>query len=514
MSKDKNLGTVCSLLNSPAVKKTLQVLWPIERHEFKKFLPVALMMLFTLFNYNVLRSLKDALLIPNIGAEAISFVKSYVVPPMAIIAMLIYAKMTTCMSKEKIYYTCITFFTTFYIVFAFILYPYIHIIHPDPAVIERLSQSHLNLYLFNVDLSHFKWFFRLYGKWTFPLFYVLAELWGSIMLSLLFWQFANDITKTSEAKKFYPMFGFIANFGLILGGTLIKIFSRKSYAITALISMIVVSGLSLMLLYYYINKKVLTDPRYAVTTKKAKKNKPKISFSEGLKIVFSSKYIGLLAILMLSYGFSMNMIEGPWKSKVTELYPDQFDYLNFMGTLQQCTGVATVIIMLVGANILKRIKWCTGAIFTPLMMAITGIPFFIFVVFDDVVNTYIAAWFTLMSPLWLAVMFGLMQNVFSKGTKYAFFDATKEMSYIPLDEELKTKGKAAADVVAARFAKSGGAIVQSTLFIIFPAATFTSITPYLMIIFVIVILIWLVGVKLLSPRYEEALKVYNKENHH
>ena len=67
--------------------------------------------------------------------------------------------------------------------------------------------------------------------------------------------------------------------------------------------------------------------------------------------------------------------------------------------------------------------------------------FFGLILFNDALLPLIAALGT--TPLMLAVVIGAAQNVLSKSAKYSLFDPCKEMAYIPLDAESKTKGKAA-----------------------------------------------------------------------
>lgn len=38
------------------------------------------------------------------------------------------------------------------------------------------------------------------------MFYVMAEMWGSVVASLLFWSFANEVTTVDEAKKYCKLF--------------------------------------------------------------------------------------------------------------------------------------------------------------------------------------------------------------------------------------------------------------------------------------------------------------------
>jgi AAA family ATP:ADP antiporter len=481
------------------LNKFWSLIWPIASHEHGKFLPMCALMFFVLFNYSMLRSIKDGLVVVGIGAEAISFLKLYVVLPAAIIAMLVYSRMCNSMSQQKIFYLISGFFAAFLCVFTFFLYPYVDTIHPSKEAIDAyLSVSHRSLH----------WFIKIGGGWIYAAFYTVAELWGSIMMSLLFWQFANQITKTEEAKRFYSTFGIIGNAGLILAGWVLGI-SMEDEKATALglkfaTSAIIVGVLLTVCTYWYINRYVLTETRYYDPALQiGAQPKLKLSLPESLKLIFSSKYLGLIAMLVISYGISVNLIEGMWKAKVKEFYVTAESYSAFMGRFQMLQGFASIIFMMIGSNILRHVSWGTAALFTPIMLFVSGSAFCAFLFFDNTLALAVSALFGT-TPLVMAVMMGTLQNVLSKATKYSLFDSTKEMSYIPLDAELKTKGKAAVDVIGGRLGKSGGGVIQSTFFIL-AGGSFAEATPYFAAGFALIMLLWVLAIKALHKEYNAKL---------
>ena len=137
--------------------------------------------------------------------------------------------------------------------------------------------------------------------------------------------------------------------------------------------------------------------------------------------------------------------------------------------------------MFVGANIIKVLGWQAGALMTPMMMGLLALPFFGCMIFGGSTDSR--------NPLLIAVYVGLLQNVLSKATKYAIFDPTKEMAYIPLDRDSKTKGKAAIDVLGARLGKSGGALAQQMLVLVF--GNIVRGSPVVAVLFYITIALWL-----------------------
>jgi AAA family ATP:ADP antiporter len=190
-----------------------------------------------------------------------------------------------------------------------------------------------------------------------------------------------------------------------------------------------------------------------------------MSLKESLKYLASSKYVLCLSAIVICYGVCINLLEVTWKAQLKLQYPDPNDYNTFMGYFSMATGLTTLFMMLfIGGNLLRK-SWRMTALLTPLILLITGVSFFSFVIFKDMLAGYIALLGT--TPLWLAVVVGTVQNVLSKASKYSLLDPSKEMVYIPLDPETKVKGKAVIDLVGSRFGKSGGSIIQQVLLLFF-----------------------------------------------
>ncbi|MFZ0565381.1 MAG: NTP/NDP exchange transporter [Chlamydiales bacterium] len=488
--------------------------WPIHAWELKKVLPMLLMFFCISFNYTILRDTKDTLIVtaPKSGAEAIPFIKVWLVVPCAALFMVVFAKLSNRLSKQALFYTITIPFLIFFGLFASMIYPNKDWLHPTTAADSLQS----------VLPQGMAGLVAIFRNWTYALFYVLAELWGSVMLSLMFWGFANEISRVTEAKRFYPLFGIGANIALLCSGPAIICASNIrekvptgvdpwGVSLNFLMGMVVIAGLVIIGVYWWMNRYVLTDSRFydaGMQTSK-KKEKPKMGVKESLVYLAKSPYILCIAVLVISYGVAINIVEVTWKSQLKLQYPDANRYSTFMGGFSTVTGAVTVFMMLfVGGNVIRRFGWGAAALVTPVVLLITGAIFFGLVIFGDHLGGVVAAFAT--TPLMLAVMVGATQNVLSKSCKYSLFDPTKEMAYIPLDQEQKVKGKAAIDVVGARLGKSGGSLLQQGLLVAF--GTIGAITPYLGIILIAIIGGWVIAARglhrqftaLTSPKEEEA----------
>jgi AAA family ATP:ADP antiporter len=96
------------------------------------------------------------------------------------------------MEQKNVFYACTVPFLIFFGIFAWAIYPNTGFLHPHAIVDSIAAMLPAG---FSAPLS-------IIRNWSYAMFYVMAEMWGSVVASLLFWSFANEVTTVDEAKKY------------------------------------------------------------------------------------------------------------------------------------------------------------------------------------------------------------------------------------------------------------------------------------------------------------------------
>jgi AAA family ATP:ADP antiporter len=482
-------------------------LWHVHRYELKKLIPLLVIFFLITFDYNVLRTMKDTLVLngEKSGAEAIPFIKVWAMFPMSILMTFIFTRLSNRFSRDTVIYTMFSAFLLFFFVFAFILYPARDFFHP------HASADSLQAAL----PPGFKGMIAMYRNWLYTAFYVMAELWGNIVLFVLFWGFANQITRLGEAKRFYGILGMASNVSGIFAGEISVSLYRKELdtalpfgatgweqTMIMLIVLILISGIMAMGIFYWLNKYVLTEARYKNVEEVNDAGvivKSKLSMRESFSYLMRSKYLLSLAFIVIAFNIVINLVEVVWKHEVHELYPDPSDYSRYMNHVTSFIAiVATLAALFVSGNAVRKYGWTFTAMLTPIILLITSIGFFGCFLAK---GSYGEVMISLMgvSPLALAVFFGTSQNVASRAAKYSVFDSTKEIAFIPLSSEVKLKGKAAIDGVGARLGKSSGSLIHQSLLL--TLASFTASAPYVAVFLLVITALWMVAVKVMGKQF-------------
>lgn len=476
--------------------------WPVYGAEHKKFLPIALINTLILANYTIVRSIKDASIITVSGVETITFIKFWLVVPASFLFFLFYTKVINVVSRDRLFYGIVLTFLAFFVLFGWGLYPHRALLHPTT------SADWLRSVMPTADWADSV--VDIYRYWILSLFYVVAELWSSVMLSFLFWQFANSVTSVLEAKRFYTHFYLLAHMSVFFAGTFVhSVTSRPAphdgsdawgALLQVLLTIVSVNCVVILATYWAMQRFVFRPEGVAAsaaTGNSAKQAKPKMSLAQSMRFILGSPYLALIAMLVLSYGVGTNLVEILWKNQLKLRYPDPRDYASFMGLLYMIVGLGTCVVILIGGSVLRKLGWKKAALTTPVVLGGGGLLFCLAIIFHERI-AWVGEVFGI-TPLMLIVVLGTVQYVLGKSTKYALFDPTKEMTYIPLDEESKTKGKAAIDVFGTRFGKSFGGFIQQLLFIF--VGPVSVIAPYSFCILALVAAVWIWAVVRLHKRF-------------
>ena len=144
-------------------------------------------------------------------------------------------QLANVLSTEALFYACILPFIAFFGSFAFVMYPLRDVLHPTSKSLYQVFLAvdcqacvsagvavgiYSNSPGVGAVVADFceklltNWGVRFAGpiailrNWTFCLFYVMAELWGSVVVSLLFWGFANQVSACQSCYNLVQLVSF------------------------------------------------------------------------------------------------------------------------------------------------------------------------------------------------------------------------------------------------------------------------------------------------------------------
>lgn len=489
---------------------------PVHKRELKLFLPLVLIFFFICFNYNVLRAAKDSLAVtaPSSGAEVIPFMKVWVILPMALLMTIFFTRLANRFKTEKVFYLMMTLFLGFFIVFSAVLFPLRDYLHPHQFADKMESMLPLGL----------KGFVALIRNWTYTAFYVMAELWGTTIMTVMFWGFANEILNVKTAKRFYVLILIGGNLSAICAGaaaTMISNLAGKWTAVTAgdpwqfsifwLSTIVVTCGVVVMGIFRWLHMNILRNPDFKHhISYDTEKSSVKMGLRKNFSYLAKSKYLICIAMIVLTYNICINLTEVMWKDQLLTICPHPNDYYGYMGKVTMWVGIAATIIALISTAIIRKLSWTFNAMIPPVLLLVTGIGFFAFLIFKDSPIGIGLASFLGSTPPLLAALFGSFQQCISRASKYTIFDATKELAFIPLNKESKLKGKAAIDGVGSRLGKSGSALMYQALFMFF--GTVSATIPYIGLFLLVVIGIWMVSVFVLGKQFHSLVAHHETVN--
>ena len=451
------------------------------------------------------------------------YILKVLVIPSIIIFTILYTFIAKRVSRDVRFNIVVTYFFLFFSFFY---------LFSDNESIQLTKISELGNSFFNYPAL-----WKCIRFWLFSLFYIHAEAWGTIVLGVAFWTFANEIVSSLQAKRIYPFLTVGAALGSVFSGIFMFFSPNIDLKGLPIIGNITVQSLQIWVvlilillilsIYNSLSYNINKNPEDYGIENKIKKNKVKLSFAQSMAVLLKSKYLLLLACIVFGYNMFIVFLESVWKGRVGSYESELVQ--NFIkgdmtlwsagkiyarniitklyGVQSILVGVLSLFWIFFVSRIITKKKWSNVAVFTPIVGFICSVLFLLLFVFQNSLGFLVKNYN--FSFLFLLVVFGLGILCFIKSSKYVFFDTSKERAYIPLDEESKVNGKAAIDAMGSRLAKGSSAVLISVLVYIF-----NGLDNIIYISFFLVFLllsIWLYAVYKLEPLYEQKLKENNVE---
>jgi len=297
---------------------------------------------------------------------------------------------------------------------------------------RRLSVVLASCAVFIAALVAFRALFALHGPSAAIGFYVLVDIF-SVVLVEQFWSLTNTITSSDEGRRSYWFVGSGGLAGGVAGGA----FAAGLLTWTPMQTPdLLLSCAACLLLVVALN---LWMSRLGLYRELASGAGPQpVSASGGWRALLASRYLMLIAALLVCSQLAQPVVEYQFLSAVNEAYPERDARTAFISGFFSVLGLVSI-----GVNVLltpfihRLLGTLAGLVTQPLVLMLFSLGF-------------------MAQPvLWMA---GAMK-IADRGLSYSINRASKELLYIPVDPVRTYQAKAWIDMLGYRLFKVAGSFL-------------------------------------------------------
>lgn len=459
-------------------------IFPIYPGEYVKFFLLSMLSFFVCINFTLLRNVKETLIIthPDMGINAIPFLRSWFLIPIMFLFVKAYTFLSARYTQFQVCYFIVGFFLLYFLFFVFLLLPF-----NDFFKLNFFGDQILLLYP-----SFLHPVGDIVRNWSFSIYYCIAEVWGIVVVLILFWGISNRSTNVEQAKRFYSPMILIANISGIFSAQISLVLSQGNFkhlffpslgrweaTLSSLTLCASLVSAAVLLFFFFLDLNLKKQPGYDILAHKKLPPKEEMSMIKIIRYILKNPKFWSLGFMVFAYFFSTGIMEFIWKFYLQKIYPDANDFNDYLNEMTiYISVISTFVALFITSRLLQKFSWTLSAMITPIVLLIPLILLLINNVFYHNYSNF----------LFLSSFLGACFYCLNRICKFTFFDLTKEIAFVEFSNDEQIKAKAVLDGMVPKFAKTSEAVFLQIFIIFFNGFDF--IIPFVLFLILVIHLFW------------------------
>ncbi|KAF7682582.1 ADP,ATP carrier protein 1 [Astathelohania contejeani] len=533
MSKIEDLHNISRIPTEAEIEREANTpgifgrIFRVAKVERTKFVCLATMYYLIALSYSLIKDLKNSIMIETQGNAAIAPFQLFFVTPCIIICVSHIQKALSKYTISQVLSKVMFIFIIFFFFYGVFIIRYGYVLEPNRFwACDNFGEGKLAIR--NIEFLYPN--LMTINTWTTALSYLSSELYGGLVLSLLFLSYSNHICAPKQSLRFTPLYFMASNFGLITSGCATYIIAgfkdTQSYKFNLFVLQFIFIFISLccfvvFILHKFIENNILNKPLYIIENEQTKKKKTeKIDSIKGLRIMLKSKLILAMSATVFLFFLSACMCDTCYCSAMQVLSiktnkPASFVVLKRAAMSQLSIGCCLLLFLFAPTAILIEKGYFTF---------IGGIPIFIVgflgtcilvlaflnksVAFDSKNDNFLSNFIKSIgyhTNLDLETKVGWFSTALFKLSKDGALDICKEALSVKINVKYRATAKNIYDGIVGKIGRMVGSLLFILLYAIYDTKDARDTVNVLLIIHLTGVIILIFCMLYLGRKYNESM---------